>query len=230
MDLFWLNDSQWRAIQNALPSRQTGPKRNDDRVVISGIVHVLRSGRAWRDCPPDYGPYMTVFNRFNRWKRSGVWGRIATALASVQSVPAVVMPDGSPLSDAVAKRSRATNPPHPALPQAPRSSAWLAASNDLYKLAQAHHGKPREAWIDAIVEWHMDSLFAYTAALDGNSPPLLSRLARDFSGLQAELLRVLIGLRLYVDGPALNGAQLQTVLRGAIDSLSKRPGARAEAS
>jgi transposase len=41
--------------------------------VISGIVHMLRSGARWRDCPPEYGPYTTIYNRFNRWSRQGIW-------------------------------------------------------------------------------------------------------------------------------------------------------------
>jgi transposase len=34
---------------------------------------MLRSGARWRDCPADYGPYTTIYNRFNRWSRQGVW-------------------------------------------------------------------------------------------------------------------------------------------------------------
>ena len=45
----------------------------DDRRVISGIMHMLRSGARWRDCPPEYGPYTTIYNRFNRWSRQGIW-------------------------------------------------------------------------------------------------------------------------------------------------------------
>jgi transposase len=71
MPLFWLDDALWRAIAPVLPSRQSGPKRNDDRTIVSGIMHVLMTGCAWRDCPREYGPYMTVFNRFNRWKHRG---------------------------------------------------------------------------------------------------------------------------------------------------------------
>jgi transposase len=52
----------------------------DDRRVISGIVHMLRSGARWRDCPEAYGPYTTVYNRFNRWSRQGVWTDIFYAL------------------------------------------------------------------------------------------------------------------------------------------------------
>lgn len=48
--------------------------------MISGIVHMLRSGARWRDCPPEYGPYTTIYNRFNRWSRQGVWTGIFSAL------------------------------------------------------------------------------------------------------------------------------------------------------
>ena len=50
------------------------------RRVVSGIVHMIRSGARWRDCPPEYGPYTTVYNRFNRWNRQGVWSGIFYAL------------------------------------------------------------------------------------------------------------------------------------------------------
>src|SRR5262252_8361074 len=74
--LFWLNDKQWARIQPHLPTNQTGPARDDDRRIISGIIHMLQCGARWRDCPPDYGPYTTIYNRFNRWSRQGVWGKI----------------------------------------------------------------------------------------------------------------------------------------------------------
>lgn len=51
--------------------------------VISGIVHMLKSGARWRDCPPEYGPYTTVYNRFNRWSRQGIWlGMFERAIAA----------------------------------------------------------------------------------------------------------------------------------------------------
>lgn len=65
--LFWLNDKQWAQIEQHLPTNQTGPAREDDRRIISGIIHMLQCGARWRDCPPDYGPYTTIYNRFNRW-------------------------------------------------------------------------------------------------------------------------------------------------------------------
>jgi transposase len=56
-------------------------KRADDRRVISGIVHVLKSGCRWCDYPPEYGPPMTIYNRFVRWARRGIWETLFRELA-----------------------------------------------------------------------------------------------------------------------------------------------------
>jgi len=66
---FWLNDEAWSLIEPMLPKNQPGARRVDDRRVLSGIFHVLRSGCRWRGCPPEYGPRTTIYNRFNRWSR-----------------------------------------------------------------------------------------------------------------------------------------------------------------
>src|SRR6516164_5108419 len=79
--LFWLNDKQWAQIEPHLPTNQTGPARDDDRRIISGIIHMLQCGARWRDCPPDYGPCTTIYNRFNRWAKRGRWKAIFEALA-----------------------------------------------------------------------------------------------------------------------------------------------------
>ena len=55
--------------------------RTDDRRVVNGIFYVLRTGSPWRDLPERYGPYTTVYNRFNRWARRGVWLSVFEALA-----------------------------------------------------------------------------------------------------------------------------------------------------
>jgi transposase len=54
--------------------------------VISGIVHMLRSGARWRDCPAAYGPYTTVYNRFNRWSRQGIWMGMFEALTGASGM------------------------------------------------------------------------------------------------------------------------------------------------
>jgi transposase len=80
-DLFWLSDEQWAVIGPFMPVNQPGPERKDDRKIISGILHVLTSGCRWRDCPAEYGPRTTVYNRFNRWSRRGFWRAMLAALA-----------------------------------------------------------------------------------------------------------------------------------------------------
>jgi len=82
-NVFWLSDAQWAVIEPHLPKNQAGARRVDDRRVISGIVHVLRSGCRWRDCPAEYGPVTTVYNRWNRWSRRRVWERLFEALREV---------------------------------------------------------------------------------------------------------------------------------------------------
>ena len=82
--LFWFSDRQWSVIEPLLPTNQPGARRVDDRRVLSGIVQVLRTGCRWQDCPPDYGPYTTVYNRFHRWARRGLWQKLLQALAKAE--------------------------------------------------------------------------------------------------------------------------------------------------
>lgn len=80
-NLFWLDDEQWEKIQPLLPTDVRGKERADDRRVISGILHVLKSGCRWCDCPPEYGPPTTIYNRFTRWAERGVWEKLFRELA-----------------------------------------------------------------------------------------------------------------------------------------------------
>ena len=59
-----------------LPNKPRGVLRVDDRRVLNGILWVLRSVAPWRDPPERYGPYTTCYNRFNRWRKNGVWDRL----------------------------------------------------------------------------------------------------------------------------------------------------------
>ncbi len=59
-DLFWLSDAQWAVIEPFMPKNQPGARRVQDRQTISGIVHVIKSGCRWRDCPVAYGPPMAA--------------------------------------------------------------------------------------------------------------------------------------------------------------------------
>ncbi len=80
-DQFWLSDEQFTKIGPLLPTNTRGKERVDDRRVISGIIHVLKSGGRWIDAPADYGPRKTLYNRFVRWADKGVWARLFESLA-----------------------------------------------------------------------------------------------------------------------------------------------------
>lgn len=79
---FWLSDEQWAVIEDFMPQNQPGARLVDDRRVISGIIHVMKSGCRWRDCPPVYGPYTTIYNRWNRWSRRRFWQNLFEAVRS----------------------------------------------------------------------------------------------------------------------------------------------------
>ncbi len=80
-DLLWLSEAQMRRIEPYFPLSH-GVPRVDDRRIISGIIFVLRNGLRWRDAPAEYGPHKTIYNRFIRWSRMGVFNKIFEGLAS----------------------------------------------------------------------------------------------------------------------------------------------------
>jgi transposase len=82
MARFDLTDVEWSLIAPLLPNKPRGVPRQDDRRVLSGIFYILRTGSPWRDLPERYGPYTTVYNRFNRWARAGVWVHVFETLAA----------------------------------------------------------------------------------------------------------------------------------------------------
>ena len=94
-DVFWLSEAQFSRLEPLLPNDTRGVPRVDDRRVISGIVHVLKSGGRWVDAPEVYGPRKTLYNRFVRWTAKGVWTDIFHALAAAGGPPAEVLIDSS---------------------------------------------------------------------------------------------------------------------------------------
>lgn len=93
--LFWLTDDQFARLEPHPPTDTRGKARVDDRRVISGIVHVLKSGCRWVDAPATYGPRKTLYNRFVRWADKSIWQNIFQALASAGGPPAQVLIDSS---------------------------------------------------------------------------------------------------------------------------------------
>ncbi len=77
-----LTDEQWQAVASILPQRtaKTGRKPQNPRQMLNGILWVLRSGAPWRDVPDRYGPWQTVYDYYWRWRDSGTFDRILSAL------------------------------------------------------------------------------------------------------------------------------------------------------
>ena len=94
-NLFWFNDEQWAKVVPHLPTNQPGPARKDDRRILSGIMHVLKIGCRWEDCPKEYGPPKTIYNRFARWSARGVWQEIFESVASPDQPPEQAALDSS---------------------------------------------------------------------------------------------------------------------------------------
>ena len=94
---FWLSEAQFARLQPLLPNKPRGVPRVDDRRVISGIIHVIRNGLMWRDAPAAYGPPKTLYNRFIRWSRIGVFNEIFAALAGESEATDTVMIDATHL-------------------------------------------------------------------------------------------------------------------------------------
>ena len=95
-DLWLLSEAQMRRIEPYFPLSH-GIPRVDDRRIVSGIIFVIRNGLRWRDAPAAYGPHKTIYNRFIRWSRLGVFNRIFAELAAKGGKPDQLMIDATHL-------------------------------------------------------------------------------------------------------------------------------------
>ena len=93
---FLLSKAQMRRIEPYFPLSH-GIPRVDDRRIVSGIVYVIKHGLMWRDAPKGYGPHKTIYNRFIRWSRLGVFNRIFAELAGEAGEPDAIMIDATHL-------------------------------------------------------------------------------------------------------------------------------------
>ncbi len=83
---FLMTLAQLRRLSPYVPLSPGAP-RVDDRRVVSGIIYVIRHGLQWRDAPAAYGPHKTLYNRFVRWSRLGVFDHIFVAWAAEGGPP-----------------------------------------------------------------------------------------------------------------------------------------------
>lgn len=76
-----LDDRQWGKIEAFLKADRTvGEPGRDDRSFIEAVLWWRRTGVPWRDLPEEFGPWKTVFNRFDRWSKNGKWDRLFRVL------------------------------------------------------------------------------------------------------------------------------------------------------
>lgn len=74
-----ITDAEWEQIDMLIPRKQPGTRgrpAKDPRTMLNGMLWILRSGASWRDLPERYGPWQTVYKRFNQWSKDGVFVRI----------------------------------------------------------------------------------------------------------------------------------------------------------
>ena len=95
-EVWLLSEAQMRRIEPYFPLSH-GIPRVDDRRIVSGIIYVIRGGLMWRDAPKAYGPHKTIYNRFIRWSRLGVFNRIFAELAAKAGEPDTIMIDATHL-------------------------------------------------------------------------------------------------------------------------------------
>ena len=77
-----LSDADFERLEPLLPGRPGTPGRSgdDNRRFLHAVNWIARNGGPWRDLPPELGNWNTVWRRFDRWAKNGVWQRIAETL------------------------------------------------------------------------------------------------------------------------------------------------------
>lgn len=78
-----LQDVQWDRMAPYLPGKPGDPGRSgaDNRLFVEAVLWLARTGSPWRDLPGIFGNWNSVFVRFSRWSKDGVWDRLFAAMA-----------------------------------------------------------------------------------------------------------------------------------------------------
>ena len=79
-----LSDAQWARIEPLCAGKEgdRGRTGEDNRRFVEAVLWIGRTGAPWRDLPPSFGKWNTVFQRFRRWAKKGVFQRMFKELSS----------------------------------------------------------------------------------------------------------------------------------------------------
>lgn len=78
-----ISDDDWKRVKELLPSEELprqGRRPKPNRQMLNGILWIAKSGAAWRDLPERYGPWQTVYGKFVKWSKEGVFEKIFQVL------------------------------------------------------------------------------------------------------------------------------------------------------
>ena len=80
-----LSDEQWELIAPMLPgNKNRGGQWKDHRLIVDGILWILSDGGRWRNLPERFGPWQTVYDRFRKWTRQGLWDQLLESLRAIK--------------------------------------------------------------------------------------------------------------------------------------------------
>jgi transposase len=102
-----LKDEGWALIADLFPAQGRGGKWSDHRTAFNGILWRLRTGAPWRDLPERYGPWQTVYDRFNGMRRGGLLDRILDRLQAKLNADGLIDPQLWCIDGTVVRASRA---------------------------------------------------------------------------------------------------------------------------
>ena len=79
-----LTDAQWRRIERLIPGKEgdRGRHGENNRLFVDAVLWLVRAGAPWRDLPEEFGNWNSVFQRFRRWAKKGVWESLFNALVA----------------------------------------------------------------------------------------------------------------------------------------------------
>lgn len=134
MARYEISDDQWELLKDLFPKQRRGGRWLDHRLMLNGMLWILRSGAPWRDLPDRYGKFGTVNARFNRWRREGLFDQILKALQIRLDKKGKIdwdlwMVDGTNIRAsraAAGARKKSTD----STPTNPTTTAWAAAAAD----------------------------------------------------------------------------------------------------